>query len=590
MRKYIWLGIFVFLSFCVAKPALHFLIQAAVRFQYECHLSFRSLEWKDGGLLATDVVCFDLSGDKTAFYCHAPQVKFSFLKRHLDIYQPVISLFEYRKRAGSFDGTLTISEGVIDWQGLERAEFSLDWQGHEGVAHLHCRGGTALLEVDPLSIQATLTDWPLPVYSFSSVEISGGNVTGTAEISWDGRLSSGHLEGKELSFQIASAEVPSASGTVEWEEGRVKVSLSHLDATLEGGDLRGLKGDFSYLPRVGAKWQLQGEGHTPSHCFPVVCSGRTYLQSELANWADIEVALGGTAKVTLRGHEEGPLQVWTVRCQDVNAHHASLFWPSLWRSGTVNGEASVLVSEAGERSWKASYLEMKQGVWDTWPIDQLTWKEGEIQAVVQGVPLSLSLQGGWAQWAGTGLVQEIPFTLSGGCEEGGLWMRGVVPLPRQDIAIRCPSLRWHKGQIDFDLRLEGAVCDWARLKGSYAQGHCTLAEESHLFGEPLRLSDALEGTISWTTLRTLWKEKAALPIEGAVAFQLKRDSFTMTNQDLTWEGEPLLLKQLLSCSLGVPSQTDVAISHFEALDGAVMGAGHLSWGDRLEVDLDLAPH
>lgn len=476
-KKYWFFGLLVCAFFYepIALQGAGLFLKLLARFQYHCSLSFDSIAWREGKLHLTEVFCRD-----PTFSLQTPEVTYSLAERHLQVKQPVLSLFKPSDQLISFDGTLTVEAGVIQCKSVEPIQFSFEWQGHSGVLNLQCLKGLATIEIDPESTQVTLHEWPAAVlskaclfYSLPIPEITAGCLTGTVEVS------------EEIHGQL----------TVK--------NLCH-------DRIKGLGGSMSYHSDLGAKWDLKGEA---VDLFPVTCCGRSYLKSELSNWTDVEVTLGPDTQILIQGHEEGEGEIWTARYETL----------------------------------------------------------GVVQA-------SLELKGLWERWQGQAKALGIVFDLNGGFQNGELLVEGEGQL-FEGLFFKCPLLSWQGGQIEFDLRLENPTLDLARCKGAYVGSHIQLDPKSHILGSPLKFDGSkLEGEMDWQALSLLVPSLRELPLQGLGLIQLNNEQLIFSNKNLVWDGRPLPSVSA-SCSSSGKLQ----------LAGAVSGEGHVSWGDRLEVDLDLAP-
>lgn len=198
------------------------------------------------------------------------------------------------------------------------------------------------------------------------------------------------------------------------------------------------------------------------------------------------------------------------------------------------------------------------------------------------VQASLELRGQWEDWKGQVSALGSSMDIWGGFQNGELGVQGEWKV-RDNLAVKCLSLCWKDGQIDFDVRVVGALWDLARCKGSYVDSQVQFDAKSHLLGAPVQFNgNTLEGKILWKMLAALDPTLSELPLQGSALIQISKENITLSSGDLNWNGQSL---PAITACLKPFGKTG---SIFQ-IAGAVAGEGHLSWGERLEVDLDLAP-
>ncbi len=539
------LGAILVVFFCFYKPILHFGMGAAARLilhrQVQCELAYHSIEWKLGRILFSDVILFDLTGQKSAFHLHAEKMDLSLdwshfpkkLKGHLTVSRPHISFFEQREwndqKPGWFELTVSAKDGMIEWAGIERARFSYDRFSADQLGRMELNWGDSGLSVegvregDFLRVDAKikqldvdllkrLVQFYLPT-AWNEIDIQQGMLDGWLHlVSEKGSLKSGsaHLEAAHASFQLADCKVANLDGTLDWDgsleicaakgllrdlipsvcDGRFRGDCSHLDIHFPLASIEDLNGNFTYNPGMGGKWNFQGIAKTCEKSFSFAWGGRGYFHSQIANWIESQLQVGPTT-LFVRGMEESLKRIWSGNCKDLHPEEtaflqgiASLFVPEVlsWNflNGAFQAEGDLILSGSGIERWNVSRLKAEniELYQDEW---QVGWKNLEGKISSNGGEIAIS--GGSFQIP----LPENKVLEASGWEGQGLWKEGVL----------APShfTGWIEG-IQSGIELSGALNEWkakAEIAGKVAGALCLKGNwDSHTLGFSIEKGD-LEG-------------------------------------------------------------------------------------------------
>ena len=134
----------IFVIFCAAfhKQAIGTAARYILLYSNECQLGYRSIYWKGGELVFSDVILADSS-----FHAHIDRASIDFnwdqfpkkMKVHLTLNDPHVAVMKKRSlpesKPGWVEFTVSAINGTLDWDGA--ANFSFD-QTHMFLDWGHC--------------------------------------------------------------------------------------------------------------------------------------------------------------------------------------------------------------------------------------------------------------------------------------------------------------------------------------------------------------------------------------------------------------------------------------------------------------------
>ncbi len=419
-KKYWKLGTFTFLillTWIFHKPIIETFfgvgIRLAVRWQMDCRLAYRSIEWKNGGFLFSDVVLFDAKAPKSSFHAHAEKMEIGFdwsrffKKGHLQVVRPHVIFFGQRNWNGGrnwFDLSAVIEEGIVEWPGIERAYFSYEKSAPDHLGRLHLGWNEGMgLDVEAVqegkSIQidaelkqlqggiiVKLLQFYLPQMG-NEIKSERGNVKGTVHlITEEGTIQTAqaHLEMDQIGIQVTQWKIDGWDGRLDWEgplsgktpisifnhiscDGHFRGAIDRMNLHIPGARVENLKGNFSYNPGMGAKWDFQAiASSTDNLPYPFQWEGKGYFHSQIENWIQSNLSLGEMS-LLLHGYEKEGKRIWRANIEKLEAGPASmilafssLLYPELqeckFNQGTIHTEANFCFSDTGLESWDFSKI------------------------------------------------------------------------------------------------------------------------------------------------------------------------------------------------------------------------------------------
>lgn len=505
----------IFLFFCMAfvfhKQILGLAAKWAIEAQTDCQFAYRSLEWKKGGLIFSDVILSDPN-----FHSHIEKASIDFdwsafpkkCKGHLTLNRPHVSLMKLctlpEIKQSWFDFTVSAVEGTVEWKGIARFSFDqnhlcLDWGG-----------SGAILAFDEGEIEADLNHFKAELLQpwVPYGEISSGFITGRINIGHDQKLHFANLKVDRMAFELPHAFIEDVAGTI------------------------------SYNANLGLKWELQGLGNAQAKFFPFTCQGRQFFKSQ---WLETEVKFGDSF-FKLSGDE-----MWALECAHLSSQQATLlqscasfFWPEISKWSLTGG---ILSGKGlyGPKEWSLEFegrdlniKKEKNEFFCSQAKGSLSQTGGEL--ALNGTDFDVKLSGTWEEWRGDVRIFSALFSLQGGWDgekfpiviEKGVFdafrcfgkgwidpnfdffltLDGVWDLFQREVPFRFPYFSKQGEEYGFDFRLERKSWDLVRLAGTFNGKELFFNEKSHLLGAKLQF-----GPCSFDTFDV----EANLPLNSILA-------------------------------------------------------------------------
>ncbi|MGB7977524.1 MAG: hypothetical protein WCF19_00015 [Chlamydiales bacterium] len=569
-----------------------------------CEMAYRSLYWKRGELIFSDVT---FSG--SFFYSHMEKVSFrpdwrSFprkIKGHLTLNSPYLSITERiispRMDSSWFDLSLSVKDGILDWDGpvrfsaehtSSRSDLSLDW-GDASALMIYQNGE---LQGDLKNFRLSLLQPWLPFG-----EIVEGRATGQMAID---------DEGCPL---------------------KANLSVEQLKAAWPGGSVDRLAGSLSFNAQLGAKWKLDGLGQSQGKEFPFTSVGRAFFKKR---WIESNIEFGDSwCKM---GRDEG----WNVECWQLKAEQVSwlqgglaLFCDEFGKGSILNGSVSGKASFA-HSSWNAQFEGQNVTVQIGEALFACTKAKGDLTEeggsfVLFSPAADLKFAGTWEDWNGEVRLGPIDLVLHGGWDGqkvpiqigkgtlaalefwGSGWidpafdlfftLHGEWSLFEKKIPIHCPELSRQGGGWTFDFRAPRKMWDLFRLGGTVSQNEIAYHPKNHLLGVPLVFHPAPLGELD-VSLELPWSALlSAGPFLKEWGLDLKKiPPVEKTFLHFQWRGGEADLtahSDSLPFSLHVAQKgdawkidldSDIALQAVVKKDGSAKGKGR--WKSEVEVEFD----
>ncbi len=480
-------------------------IKLILKLKYDCDLAYRSIEWEEGELVFSNLVIFD-----PAFHTHMEKARLSFdysalprkLKGHLTVEAPHLTLSKFRSfekgRAGFFDFSLSVRNGVSDWGGP--LHFSLDHTSSASQLTLEWKGASALITLQGERVDAVLHDLDLtllkPWISFG--EILDGNITGHIAMDLEKTPLSAHLEIAQGAFALPGGAVEDFSATLSYNQG------------------------------VGGKWEAQGFGKAGGKQFPFTSTGRGFFRSE---WLESEIRFDTShCKVSKEG-------AWSLICEDISAHEATwlqaalgVVWPEIAsyaiEEGIISGQA-IMTELSWETELKAEDLKVKKGDYHfTCERAFANFSQDGGSFSIEDSEYSVRFAGLWEDWRGEARLGSIELDLKGGWDgekspieievgkmgdlqfqgkgwidphlNGSFAIEGDWTFLKRKIPFYCPLIKRQNGIWAFDFRCSRKTWDLFRLTGTYDGKEMSYKPVSHFLGQPLAFHSGSLGEIDFS--------------------------------------------------------------------------------------------
>lgn len=500
VKKFI-LALLIFLGVvCVFhKQIVGASIRVALRWYLDCEFAYRSVAWDEGKFTFTDFVIFD-----SHFYAHVEQASLQFdfsqfprkCKGHLHFNAPHIARMSQKEwpklEEGWFDFSVSVQDGVLNWEGP--VHFSLSYAQEKTEVVLHWDTSGALLTKQEGRWEAEFTHFRACLLKpfVPSVEILDGEITGRISLDQE----------EQLLF--------------------ANVKLAHLGLMAPLGSMEEVEGTVSYSAKLGAKWEVKGIGCAQGTHFPFRSQGRGFFKS---HWVESEVQFGSSGVVQLDRKNQ-----WNIQCQDVNASEiawiaagAALFWPELEAWHFEKGSLTGSMTFASGEQWKAEMVGKglkisKQG----FPLfcDELSCiidqDGGAISCKDQDYALHLT--GKWDDWHAKGQMQKMQAELRGKWDgakfivdlnqlegydlqftgkgwidthfDGLFSLKGKWRVAGQDIPLTCPILSKQGSLWSFDFRSPRPAWDLFRIVGTWDGSEIEYSPLCRFCNEPIAFAQA----------------------------------------------------------------------------------------------------
>ena len=511
-RVFGFLGATLFLCAVFFQPIAKTLVGVSVRSALKwngCGFAYRSIEFEKGRVVFNEPVLFDQAGEKSAFHARAEKASLLFdfshfpkkLKGCLNIESPTVSLLSpcigNGKRSGWFDLQVDVRDGTVEWPGLERAQFWYEKGAANQVGKLKLRWTDSDLcleaieessgwkvDLDLKEIKAPSLQSLIRFYApdpFQQVEIVDGTLSGSIFLVLkEGAVSetSCRLETKNLKIKTDQFELFSIDADCEWEgpvkgctegrllgdflpfaeDGRLRVSINGLNFESNGSSLEGLRGEISYNPGMGARWEIESVGFSRGTQFPFRWEGRGYFHKEMDNWLESRAFFGDASEVLFEGREQGKERSWTVNCRSLSSSMGTLLQALLstqfdcasieFLEGTLSANAQVYLKEDAISFWTAPHF----------AIEGADFRAGDFCFSCQKTEGKASLDGG--EVALVSGAMEAPLLKGADWNGTCKWEGGVMSLSHFTGKIE---------DVEVSLDIEGALNCWklnADLKGA----------------------------------------------------------------------------------------------------------------------------
>jgi hypothetical protein len=507
---------FVLLFFCALgllhKQIVGAVIRYALRAGSDVEMAYRSMEWREGELVFSDLVVFD-----PTFHAHVERAALRVdwrslpkLRGHLVIDKPYVSVLRQRnvpERRGEWvDFSFDVNEGTLEWDGLaqfeihhgeEGSHLTLDW-ADSGVA----------VKVKEGHVEADLRKFRVGLLKslFPYGEIGSGTVSGKVHLTTERELITANLKVGQLALKTPVAGVEGVDGTL------------------------------SYNAQLGAKWELQGFGLALGKTSFFKCEGRGFFRSQ---WVESEVLFDDAS------FKVGGSEIWTLECCNLRAEQLCLLkagavaiWPDLvsWNvlEGVVNGVGSYSSPKLWNLKFEGKDLFLSRGEFrgGCKSVSGSLNQEGG-QLALAGEEGNLALSGTWTDWEGKVCYKGAECALKGGWEEGKFpvrltqgaygkfsfagegWIDASLDLffkgggdwtfANQKIPFSISQLSKEGNDWSFDFRFVRSMWDLFRLKGIFNGEELVFDPKCHFLGNPIAFSKDWTATweLPWKSLLSL---------------------------------------------------------------------------------------
>jgi hypothetical protein len=348
-----------------------------LRLQKGMELNFTSVEWKDRGLVFSDLSL----KDPDHFSVSVPQVVFNFHTKHIRIRYPHIYLHKIPSitDGSSSPWTYAIEDGWIEGDGFQGASFSFSQDALSQKEFLATIGNASIsantyFDKDQELIHISCDQFPLSYLKFWTGRNWEGTIQGSFRLAKkEAGLSilGGCIVGSDIGCEGIAERV---CGQVDWDgfsdiffhpnsshsEGRLRLHLS--DGTLLGKEKKWIaskiQGDLSFDGSSGAKWEMAFV-HLDKK---VQGCGRGFIQSIQGPWFESELRFQD-ALVGIHFAQKNEETIWDINAKSLQSEE--ILWledffaalgfssfPFTFDQGVANGLVQFHVDKRGKVDWK----------------------------------------------------------------------------------------------------------------------------------------------------------------------------------------------------------------------------------------------